>query len=152
MEGFAKKQKNKSAKQNDLMDTNVINALLNALSQQQGPSANNNLAITVLIFTSLGGLIAAIAGYIKARTSLAVAQATNETAGKSHEVAESAKEISTKMAENVQKIEISVNSERTSLLKKYDDVVAELGLLKTDLALSKQSLLDEIKKQSEKKP
>jgi len=136
------------------MDTNVLNALLNALSQQQhaSPSANNNLAITVLVLTSLAGLIASIAGYIKAKTSLAVSEATNIKAGESHEVAQAAKEISTKMAENVQKIEISVNSERTSLLKKYDDVVAELGLLKTDLALSKQSLLDEIKKQSEKKP
>ena len=134
------------------MDTNVLNALLNALSQQQQP-ANNTLAITALVLTSLAGLIASIMGYIKARTSLAVAEATNATAGKSHEVAEAAREISTKMAENVQKIEISVNSERTSQLKKYDDVVAELGLLKTDLALSKQSLLDEIKKQSElKKP
>src|SRR5678816_4095446 len=135
-----------------MMDTNILNALLNALSQQHtSPATSNNLAITVLVLTSLAGLIASIAGYIKARTSLAVAEATNATAGKSHEVAEAAKVVSEKTAENVQKIEISVNSERTALLKKYDELVAEMGIVKTDLALSKQALLDEIKKQSESK-
>src|SRR5678815_90902 len=137
MEGFAKKQKNKSAKQNDVMDTNVLNALLNALSQQHAsPSATNSILIAGLVVTSLGGLIAAIAGYFKAKTSLAVAEETNLKAKESHAVAEAAKVVSDKVAENVQKIEISVNSERTSLLKKFDEVVAELGLVKTESALS----------------
>jgi fructose-1,6-bisphosphatase/sedoheptulose 1,7-bisphosphatase-like protein len=111
------------------MDTNALIAQL--LQQRPQVPQGESIAIVVLIITSLGSVLAAIASYFKALAT--------------HATAQDAVVVAKVTSDNVQKIEISVNSERTAMLAVVADLRSQIQKLTTDAAVSQNQRIADLK-------
>ena len=136
------------------MDTNTIAALVQALQQHNpGPvGAGNNVTIIILIIAALTGVLASVASWIKAKAVHVETLGNREIATKA---AEAAKIVADKTAENVQKIEISVNSNWTKMeervvaqTKQIEDLNKRIEELSNSLVKLQQKTVDAEKNQS----
>jgi len=116
------------------MDTNQIQDLAVQMAKQGASS--NALALAIAIFTSCGGLLTAIALWIKAKAAHIASEDAKQIAFKT---SDDAKQAAYKTAEVIQRIEVSVNSERTAMIGKLSALTTEVEQLKADkLAMSQQ--------------
>jgi len=136
------------------MDTNTIAALVQALQQHNpGPAGTgNNVTIIILIIAALTGVLASVASWIKAKAVHVETLGNREIATKA---AEAAKIVADKTAENVQKIEISVNSNWTKMeervvaqTKQIEDLNKRIEELSNSLVKLQQKTVDAEKNQS----
>lgn len=111
------------------MDTNIVAAVAAAIAAQQPvPAAPVNehtmLLIVGMIIAAVAPTLAAIAAYFSSR---AAKSNTEET-----------KKLATNTAETVEKVHTAVNSERTAMLTKLQNLSDEILRISKDLSTTKE--------------
>ena len=122
------------------MDTNQLNQIVNEISRQGGQS--NTIALMLAVFTSCGGLITAIALWIKAKAAHLASEDAKAIAFKT---SGDAKAAALETTASVNRIEVSVNHERSAMIEKLTSLTTEVEQLKAD----KMSMLAQLKKMGE---
>lgn len=94
------------------MDTNLAKIVIDLLANQPPPSSSNNTVLIVtIICASLASTLTAVAAFIQSRASKTTAEKTSET---------------------VKEVHTAVNSERTAMVQKLEDLTAEILRLHGD--------------------
>jgi len=122
------------------MDTNQLAQIIQEMTKQGGSA--NTIAMTVFIVTAIGGLITSLGLYVKAKAAHINSETAKEVALQTSNDAKAAAE---KTTEAVNRIEISVNSERTAMITKLTGLTTEVERLKADREL----LLHKMEKMAE---
>ena len=110
-----------------MIDTNTVQLLLQALARNNGASSGSDALIVTMIISAMAPLVASIAAYFMAR-------AAKENTAESKEAARTT-------SEEVKKIHVAVNSERSVLLEKLaakDALILEMVKKQADLDVERE--------------
>lgn len=108
------------------MDTNLVNALVNALAAQKAPSD-----FWYQVVPALAAALFAAASYLKSRTAVAVATET--------------KQLATATTNSVGKIETEVNSKASAMITKMDGLEKEVQRLRGELSFQEGKTVEKEK-------
>lgn len=115
------------------MDTNLVNALVQALSNQPKPeSGNNSLLIATMIIAALGPIIAAVVSFIQSRANYEARKLASETAAV------------------VEKVHVAVNSGQTAMIAKFDAKQTEFDRKTDEFMVEIKRLTSELATAAEK--
>jgi len=122
------------------MDTNQLHQVIAEMTKQGGSA--NTFALLLAIFTSCGGLITAIALWIKAKAAHIASEDAKLIAFKT---SDDAKTAALETTASVNRIEVSVNHERSAMIAKLTALTTEVEQLKAH----RDVMLGQLKKLSE---